>query len=90
MRNLEVISVALLLLAQVGPFDDLIPKKERLGSGPHILVVSDGNAMTRLNYLTGSKCQKARDEIRRQVSPPKDSRFTIYGPPAVKAFCIPR
>lgn len=73
------------------PFADLVPK-ERLGVGPHTLVISDGNAMTRMNYSTGPACQRARDRVRLQT----DSRLTntnpkiIYGAPRVQAFCVPR
>ena len=70
------------------PFDDLIPK-ERLGSGPHTLVISDGNAITRIDYRSGPLCQKARDSIRRQVATP-DTPGRIYGQPSTKAFCVPR
>lgn len=63
---------------------------DRLGSGPHILVISDGNGMTRVPYRTGPACQRARDSVRRQVAPPPDTRSRIYGPPATRAFCVPR
>ena len=84
------VALTLLLLAQPGPFDDLIPEPERLGPGPHVLVVSDRTAMTRMNYATGAQCQRARDSIRRQVAPPPNTRGVIYGLPTVKAFCVPR
>jgi hypothetical protein len=63
---------------------------ERLGSGPHTLVISDGEAITRMNYRSGAQCQRARDEVRRQVAPPPNTRSRIYGPPRVTAFCVPR
>lgn len=63
---------------------------EKLGPGPHTLIISDGDSMTRIDYSTGAKCQKARDEIRRQNAPPPDTPGRIYGPPRVKAFCVPR
>lgn len=72
------------------PFDQFDPKPERLGPGPHTLVVSDGNAMTRIDYRTGAACQRARDEIRRQVRPPPDTQYVIHGPSRVSAFCVPR
>ncbi len=81
-----------LLAAQVDPFnrfDDLIPK-ERLGAGPHTLVISEGSAMTQIHYKSGPFCQRARDETRRQVAPPPDRPGVIYGPPRVTAFCVPR
>jgi hypothetical protein len=91
-----VISLALALsLAQANPFDKFDPPvyaPDRLGPGPHTLVVSDGNAMTRVDYKTGRACQRARDEIRKQT----DARLTnknpyvVYGLPRVTAFCVPR
>jgi hypothetical protein len=68
------------------------PPVERLGPGPHTLVISDGNAMTRIDYKSGVACQRARDKVRLQT----DSRLTntnpyvIYGTPKVSAFCVPR
>jgi hypothetical protein len=59
---------------------------------PHTLVISDGNAITRIDYKDGASCERARDEVRRQT----DSRLTnnnpniIYGAPRVTAFCVPR
>lgn len=66
------------------------PAPERLGPGPHTLVITDGNSMTRIDYRTGPLCQRARDEIRRQVAPPPSTQRVIYGPPATRAFCVPR
>ena len=63
---------------------------EQLGSGPHTLVISDRNAMTRIDYSSGAKCLKARDEARRQVAPPPNGNGVIYAPSSVKAFCVPR
>ncbi len=82
--------------AESGPWDkyqqnvfaDLIP--EKLGKGPHTLVISDGNAMTRVDYKSGALCGRARDSVRKQVAPPPNTRYMIYGPPTVKAFCVPR
>lgn len=87
-----MISAAFLLLLQVqpNPFDRFDAKPERLGPGPHTLVISDGKGMTRIDYKTGPGCQKARDETRRQVAPPPSSSGVYYGPPSVKAFCVPR
>lgn len=63
---------------------------ERLGPGPHTLVIADGTAITRINYRSGPLCQRARDTIRRQVSPPPNTRNVIYGPSMMRAFCVPR
>ena len=70
------------------PFDKYDPPVEQLGAGPHTLVVSDGAAMTRMEYKSGPVCAKARDAVRRQVAP--DTPGRIYGPPRTKAFCVPR
>jgi hypothetical protein len=70
------------------PFEDLIPA-EKLGAGPHTLVISDGDAMTKIEYKTGARCQKARDSVRQQIVTP-DTPGRIYGPSTVKAFCVPR
>jgi hypothetical protein len=69
--------------------DPVVPQ-ERLGPGPYTLVIVDRDAMTRIDYKTGPACQKARDEVRRQVAPPPNTRNVIYGPPTTKAFCVPR
>lgn len=83
--------------AQTGPWTKYqhgaAPAPERLGPGPHTLVISHGEAITRMDYRTGSLCQRARDEIRRQVTPPvpgPDDPLVYYGPPRTKAFCVPR
>jgi hypothetical protein len=65
------------------------PKPEVLGSGPHTLVISDGAASSRMEYKTGQQCQKARNEIRRQVKPVAPPG-AILAPPRVQAFCVPR
>ena len=49
-----------------------------LGPGPHTLVISDGSAMTRMEYQSGPACERARDTVDRQLRPR-----------SVKAFCIP-
>ena len=73
------------------PYEKYLPG-ERLGKGPHTLVISDGQAMTRMEYATGAACKKARDQVRLQT----DARLTntnpgvIYGLPRVTAFCVPR
>lgn len=93
-----------MLLAQSGPwdgykadpvvqpnpfdrFDDPTPK-ESFGPGPHVLMIADGAAITRVNYKTGPACAKARDAVRRQQIVPATPGF-IPGPPRVKAFCVP-
>jgi hypothetical protein len=84
----------LLMLASVtnaeNPYQKYAPAEEKLGAGPHTLVVSDGSAMTRIDYKTGPLCAKARDSIRRQVASPPNTPGVIYGAPRTKAFCIPR
>jgi hypothetical protein len=80
----------LLLQATPGPWDKYAPVAEKLGPGPHTLVITDGKGMTRIDYKTGPACQKARDETRRQVAPPPSSSGVYYGPPSVKVFCVPR
>lgn len=74
----------------INPYQKYAPVAEKLGAGPHTLVVSDGSAMTRIDYKTGPLCMKARDAIRRQVASPPDTPGRIYGPPRTRAFCIPR
>lgn len=71
-------------------FDQFDPPPETLSPGPHTLVISDHQGMTRIDYTTGAKCLKARNAVRRQVAPPPNTRSVIYGPPSVKAFCVPR
>ncbi|MGA1850449.1 hypothetical protein VH570_06385 [Sphingobium sp. HT1-2] len=98
-----MIALLALLLAQAeeGPwkkyepphenvFDQFDPKEEKLSPGPHTLVISDRDGMTRIDYPSGAKCQHARDVTRRQVAPPPNSNGIIYAPSTVKAFCVPR
>lgn len=61
-----------------------------LGSGPHTLIVSDGSAMTRMDYRTGTACQRAMDSVTRQVAPLPNTKNIIYGPPRITAVCVPR
>jgi len=61
-----------------------------LGPGPHTLVISDREGMTRIDYPTGAKCKQARDAIRFQTAPPPNTANVFYGPSSVKAFCVPR
>ncbi|MBB5685641.1 hypothetical protein FHS49_001649 [Sphingobium boeckii] len=79
-------------LGQAGPWEKYQekPPVEKLGPGPHTLMISDGSAFTRTEYKTGLSCQRARDEVRRQVAPPPNTRGMIYGPARVTAFCVPR
>lgn len=76
----------------VNPYARFVEAPISLGPGPHVLVISDGQAMTRFEYVSGPACQKARDQVRLQT----DARLTntnpgvIYGPPRVNAFCVPR
>lgn len=85
-----MIVIAALMLAQSEPWWNDYPTVEELGRGPHTLVISDGSAMTRIEYKTGPACQRARDEVRRQVAPPRSTPGIIYGPPSTKAMCVPR
>lgn len=78
--------------AAENPFDKYDRVEPELGPGPHTLVISDGQAITRMEYKSGTACQKARDKVRLQT----DARLTnrtpgvIYGAPRVTAFCVPR
>lgn len=80
------------IVRPANPFDRFDPKREQFSQGPHTLVISDGTAMTRMDYRNGQSCQRARDKVRLQT----DSRLTntnpniIYGAPRVSAFCVPR
>lgn len=87
---MKTIAILLLMQAQPNYFDRFDPPTEKLGPGPHTLVISNGKTMTRIDYKTGPACQKARDETRRQMAPPPSSSGVIYGPSSVKAFCVPR
>lgn len=61
-----------------------------LGPGAHTLIVSDGSAMTRMEYKSGPSCQRAMDAVQRQVAPPQNTKNIIYGPPRISAVCVPR
>lgn len=63
---------------------------ETLGPGPHVLIVSDGAAITRVEYPTGRRCLIARTAVRRQAAPPPNRPGIIYGPPRIQAVCVPR
>ncbi len=86
MMPVDVAAAVLLLLQVTGG----VSGAEKAGPGPHTLIISDGKGMTRMDYKTGPACQKARDEVRRQVAPPANTPSVIYGRPSVKAFCVPR
>lgn len=58
--------------------------------GPHTLIISDGSAITRIDYKSGPACARARDAIRKQTASPPDTRDRIHGPPRTRAFCVPR
>lgn len=88
-------TLLLLAQAQPAPWEKYNTPPERLSPGPHTLVISDGSAMTRIDYKTGPLCLKARDEVRRQNSPRPAIRTEgggyIYPPQSrVQAFCVPR
>lgn len=85
-----MIALAILAAAQAGGWQADPVVTERLGPGPHTLVIADGNAMREMAYRTGAACLHARDAVRRQVASPPPSRGYIPGPPRVKAFCVPR
>jgi hypothetical protein len=63
---------------------------EKFGPGPYTLVISDGSAITRMDYKNGPACQRARDEVRQQVAAPQNSPGVIYAPSRTKAFCVSR
>ena len=71
-------------------FEDVSTEPEKLGPGPHTLVISDRDGITRMDYSSGAMCQIARDEVRRQTAPPPNTPTVIYGPSSLKAFCVPR
>ncbi len=82
--------VALLVLAQAGAFDDLVPKREVLAPTPHTLLISDGKAMTRFEYKTGSLCKRARDEVRRQAHEEGLKPGVVFHNPSMTAVCVPK
>ena len=61
-----------------------------LGPGPHTLIISDGNGMTRMDYKSGAACERAKNIIQLQVAPPPNTKDVIYGPPRTTAVCVPR
>lgn len=61
---MSVMLALLLLQAQENRFEKYLnapPKEaaELLGPGVHTLVISDGSAITRMEYKTGPACQKS-------------------------------
>lgn len=77
--------------ARANPFDQFEPKPVRLGPGPHTLVISDGNQITRMDYKSGTLCQRARDTIKAQFgTAQRTAGGGIFIPSSVKAFCVPR
>lgn len=74
------------------PWGEFVPEQPdpELGPGPHTLIISDGDSMTRMEYASGEKCRHARDAIRLQTAPPPNSNGIIYGQPKLEAFCVPR
>lgn len=70
------------------PFDQFDPKPERLGPGPHTLLISSSKGMTRIDYKSGPLCQKARDSVREQdINQPSKGAFRVS---ALTAVCVPR
>ena len=87
-----VILAALLLGAAAPPPGYVLdPPRRRAIAARHVLIISDGNGMTRMNYATEGACQRAREVVRRQT----DARLTntnpgiVYASPRVQAFCVP-
>lgn len=68
---------------------DPAPQPEKLGPGPHTLIIYNSKGVTRFDYKSGTACQKARDSVRQQVKPAPDPRV-IYSNPGVTAICVPR
>lgn len=70
-------------------FDRFDPPPETLGPGPHTLVIFGGEQATRFDYRTGPDCQKARDEVLRQLEPPPAPNVVVI-PGSKRAICVPR
>jgi hypothetical protein len=83
---MRITGIALSLLVAIPAF----AQAEPASPGPHTLVISDRQGMTRIDYPTGAKCLRARDAIRKQTAPPPNTPGVIYGRSSVKAFCVPR
>lgn len=72
------------------PADRAWSRERPLPNTPHTLVISDGTAMTRMEYRTGPQCQRARQSTLMQTLPGYDARVVIAGSPRIQAFCVPR
>lgn len=68
----------------------LAQDSDRLGNGPHTLVITGLKGITRIDYKTGAACKKARDELRRQVRDEPLPSGVLYENRATKAYCVPR
>ena len=55
----------------------------------HTLIISDGQAMTRMDYATGEACRRAKDAVLAQVGA-RRLPSGAYLTSSVKAFCVPR
>ncbi|OYX39895.1 MULTISPECIES: hypothetical protein [unclassified Sphingomonas] len=69
--------------------------EEMLGPGPHTLVVSDGQGMTRFEYATGARCLRARISVQEQADGAAQERAkggtgSIIGGRRIHAVCVPR
>lgn len=68
------------------PYDKYRPI-EKLGPGPHTLIIMGPNGVTKIEYANGTKCLKARNDIRRQTgTEPNQPIISAYP----KTFCVPR
>lgn len=54
--------------------------------GPQTLVITDGTAITRLDYSNGNRCAEARDSILRQYQEQHPNVFVS----ALTVVCVPR
>lgn len=76
-------------IVKPNPFDRFDPKPEKLGPGPHTLVIGDGRGMTRMDYKSGEACQRAKDKVLEQVGP-RRLPSGAYVVSSVTVFCVPR
>lgn len=74
------------------PFNqfDAKAEPETLGPGPHTLIVTTNQGMTRIDYPSGERCLRARNEIRRQTAPPSNGSGLVATASIVRSFCVPR
>jgi hypothetical protein len=49
------------------PYDEFDKDKEIVGSGPHVLLVTNGQTATKFLYKTGPECLRARSAIKKQI-----------------------